>query len=143
MSALAAISAMRASRERVKRAQQQQVPGVEIELPRHRVGEVAVRLLDQQQVAELRRRRAGTRARPRPARAGEARLDLAGVGEPQPRLAQQIEPDVGEGDVLLQHRPVPDPFAQSLREDQVAVAEPQQVFESACAARRCVIVRCA
>ena len=51
-----------------ERAQQQHVPGVEQELPRHRVGEVAVRLLDQQQVAELAARRAGTRARPRCAR---------------------------------------------------------------------------
>ena len=60
--ALAAISGdARIGRLR-ERAQQQQVPVVEQELARHRVRVVAVRLLDQQQVAELAARRAGTRA---------------------------------------------------------------------------------
>src|SRR6185437_4206758 len=57
------------------------------------------------------------------------RFDFARVGEPEPRLAEEIEPDVGRRDVLLQHRPVADPFAQALREEQIAVGQAQQILE--------------
>ena len=65
--------------------------------------------------------------------AGVARLDLARVAQPQARLAEEVEADVGERDVLLQHRPVADPFAEALREHEVRVAQAQQVFERALA----------
>jgi Rieske Fe-S protein len=58
-----------------------------------------------------------------------SRFDLAGVGVPQPRLAEEVEPDVGQRDVLLQHRAMAHPLAEALRQDQVAVREPQQIVE--------------
>ena len=51
-----------------------------------------------------------------------ARLDLARVGEPQARLAEQVEPDVGERQVLLEDRPFADPRAEPLREHERRVA---------------------
>ena len=65
-----------------ERGERQLVPCVEQELPRHRVGEVAVRLLDQEQVAE---RVAVAQVRELilvAAFAGVARLDLARIREP-------------------------------------------------------------
>ncbi len=110
--------------------------GVE-QLPHHRSGEVAVRLLDQQQVAVI----AGV------AQIGEGILvaalafDLAGIGVERARLADQVEPDIAEGEVLLEHRRVPDPFGQAMAEDQRRVGEPQRVLEEVCrhAGRRSAI----
>ena len=62
-------------------------------------------------------------------RGAEAGFDFAGIGEPQPRLAEEVEADVGLRDVLFEHRPVAHRFAQALREDERRVAEPQQVLE--------------
>ena len=53
-------------------------------------------------------------------------------------LAEQVEADVGQRDVLLQHRAVPDPLAEPLREDDVVVAEAQQVLEQAGSRVACV-----
>jgi hypothetical protein len=60
----------------------------------------------------------------------ESRLDFAGVRKPQPRLAQEIEADVGLRDVLLEDRAVTDPLAEALREYERRVAEAQQVLEN-------------
>jgi hypothetical protein len=60
-----------------------------------------------------------------------------GVREEHARLTDQIERDVGEGDVFFQDRPVAAPFGQALAEDKRAVAEAQQVVDvlrGACAA---------
>src|SRR6266508_1579462 len=100
------------------------MPEVEIELPRHRVGVVAVGLFDDEQIAELRavaKERQLVLASPSPR---ESRLDLAGIGEPEPRLAEKIQTDVGERDVLFEHRAVTDPLAEPLREHEIAVREP-------------------
>ena len=59
----------------------------------------------------------------------EAGFDLARIREPHARLAQKIEADVGLRDVLFEDRPVADPFAQTLREDERRIAEAQQVLE--------------
>ena len=101
------------------------MPGVEQELPHQRVAEVAVRPLDQQQVAEV----------PGVAQIGEVvggaplALDLGGEAQPHLRLADQVERDVGERDVLLQHRRVAAPFGDAVAEDQRGVADAQQVLE--------------
>ena len=58
-------------------------------------------------------------------------LDLARERQPEPRLADQVEGDVGEGDVLLQHRGVAAPFGQAVAEHEAAVAQAQQVLERA------------
>jgi len=125
-----------------ERPQREQVPVVEQELPRDRVGVAAVRLLDDEQVAEL----VGVAPERElvlvAARALDARLDLAGVAVPQPRLSDQVEPDVGERDVLLDHRPFAHPLAQPLGEHEVAVGEPQQVFEEVRVERHVPGLRC-
>ena len=121
--------AMRASRDSRELAEQQDVPLIEQELPRDRVGVVAVRLLDEQQVAEFAAVAEVRELVLAAARRRVARLDLAGVREPQPRLAEQVEPDVGRGDVLLEHRALADPLAQPLGEHEAVVGEAQQVVE--------------
>ncbi len=40
-----------------------------------------------------------------------------------PRLPEQIERDVGEREILFERRRMPDPLAETLREDQAGVAE--------------------
>ena len=78
------------------------------------VGEVAVGLLDQQQVPVL----VGV------AQVGvlvlvvAGPLDLGGVGVEQARLPDQVEPDVGERHVLLQHRRTSAPLRQPVAEDE-------------------------
>jgi len=68
----------------------------------------------------------------------EPGLDFARVGEPHARLSEEIEPDVGERDVFFEHRTVAGPFAEALREHQIAVAEAQQVIEESFVVRhRC------
>src|SRR5215472_11839539 len=113
---------------------------IEVELPRHRVGVIAVRPLNQQQIAEL----AGIAEEGERVLAalniGEPCLHLARVRIPEARLAEQVEPDVGERDVLLQYRPVPDPLAESLRQHEWTVAESQEIVEELTVAAH---VRCA
>ena len=48
-------------------------------------------------------------------------LDRAGVGEQRARLAELVERDVGQRDVLLELRRAADPLAQPLRGDQRVV----------------------
>ena len=126
---------MRASPEPRERAQQQQVPRVEQELARRRVGEAAVRLLDEQEVAEFPAVAQERELVLVAARGPEPGLDFARVGKPQPRLAEEVEADVGLRDVLFEHRTVADPFAEALREDQRRIAEAQQVLEQLFVAR--------
>ncbi len=45
------------------------------------------------------------------------------------RLPDQVEREVGEAEVDLEHRPMAAPFAEPLAEDQRVVAEPQQIIE--------------
>src|SRR2546430_10233650 len=45
-------------------------------------------------------------------------IELAGIGEQQPRLPDEIERQVGEAQVLLQRRRVSDPLAQALRSEE-------------------------
>ena len=59
----------------------------------------------------------------------DARLDLARVGEPQPRLPEEVEPDVGERDVLLEDRARCPPTRRGAARGPGRVAEAQQVFE--------------
>ena len=51
------------------------------------------------------------------------------MGEQQPGLADQIERDIGEREILFQDRAVPAPFGQALAEDQRAVGETENVVE--------------
>ncbi|BCB86374.1 hypothetical protein Psuf_036870 [Phytohabitans suffuscus] len=101
--------------------QRQLVRGEEQQLG-DRDREVAVGQLDQQAVAKL----------PVVAEEGERvlvaapPLDLARVREQQPRRAELVEGDVGEGDVLLHLRRAGVPLGEALRRDQRVVADLQQ-----------------
>ena len=105
------------------------MPEVEIELTRHRIGVAAVGLLDQQKVAEATAIAEEGERVFAASSCFETRLDFAGIGKPQPRLAEQIQSNVGERDILFEHRPVADPLAEPLREHQIAVGKAQQVVE--------------
>ena len=93
------------------------------ELPHHGVGEIAVRLLQQQQIAIL----------PDVAQVGELVLvvalafDLGGVGVEFARLAEQVEAHIGERHVLFHHGRVAAPFRQPVPEDQRIVGAAQRV----------------
>ena len=92
------------------------------ELPGDRVGEVAVGLLDDPRAAEL-----GLVAE-----VGEivlaAPVGRARVVQERARVAEQIECDVAERDVLLELGRAGDPPAQLLRQDERVVAQPQRVL---------------
>ena len=55
-------------------------------------------------------------------------IDLASQREHRTRLANQIESDIGHGNVLFQNRRVPAPFADALGQDETAIANAQQVL---------------
>jgi hypothetical protein len=101
------------------------VEGVEEELAHQRVAEVAVRALDEEQVAEV----------PGVAEVGEVvggaalALDLGGEAEPELGLADQVERDVGERDVLLERGGVAAPFGDAVAEDEGGVADAEEGFE--------------
>ena len=84
-----------------------------------------------------RRRRGGTRAGPRCGLAPtSARLDFTRIGQPQPPLPEQVEADIGQRDVLLQHRAVAHPFAEPLRQHDIGIAQTQQILEKGCVNER-------
>ena len=111
---------------RVARAAQRAVElehvGRRDELPGDRLGEVAVRLLDDPGGAEL-----GLVAEVREivlaAPVGRARVVQEGAGVPE-----QVERDVAERDVLLELGGARDPPAELLREDQGVIAQPERVL---------------
>jgi len=110
---------------RHQRAQHFEVIGIEQELPHQRLAEVAVRTLDEQDVAE------GGRI----AQIGEIvsraalALDLACETEPELGLADQVERGVGKRDILFEHGRMAAPFGHAVAEDQRIVAHTQEPFE--------------
>ncbi len=92
-------------------------------LPHHGAREIAVRLLQQQEIAVL----------PDVAQIGElvfvvaVAFDVGRVGIEFARLAQQIEAHVGQRHVLFQHRRVTAPFRQPMPQNQRIVGPPQRV----------------
>ena len=98
MTALPAIAGQGGVGRRRERGVQLALPGREDQQPRHRDAEVGLRALDQPHVAEL----------AVVAQVGEVvlgppgALDDAGVRQQRPRLAELVEPDVGEREVLLE-----------------------------------------
>jgi hypothetical protein len=94
-------------------------------LPNDRRREIAVRLLEQQQVAKLRRIAAvGERVL-----VAALAFERTGIVVERSRLADQVEPDIGERQFLFQQRRVPAPFRQAMAEDQRIIGEPQRVVE--------------
>ena len=130
-----------AGQGRVGRGQQRRVElvlvGGEDQLTGHGDGEVAVLDLHQVHVAEL----------PLVPQEGQVvlvaagSLHLAGVAEQRAGLAEQVEGDVGQRDVLLDLRCAGDPLPQPLRQDQRVVTEPEHVVGQS-GPVRCGAVRC-
>ncbi|MNT63520.1 hypothetical protein D3C72_2013450 [compost metagenome] len=56
-------------------------------------------------------------------------LHFGGVAQPQAGLADQVERDVGQRDILFQRGAAAAPFRQALAEHQRGIAQAQQVFE--------------
>jgi len=108
-----------------KCAQHFEMIGVEQELPHQRLAEVAVRTLDEQDVAE------GGRI----AQIGEIvsraalALDLARKPQPELGLTDQVERGVGKRDILFEHGRMAAPLGHAVTEDQRIVAHAQEPFE--------------
>ena len=122
---MAAIPARVTSSDRLSAIPQRQLIGVEKQLASHGLGEVAVGLLDQQTVGEL---TLGTQHRKvvlRPPRT----LSTGGIGVDGSCLAEEVDPDVGQRDVLLEFGPVRDPLPQALGQNEVVVGVAQQIRE--------------
>src|SRR3984893_11153434 len=113
------------------------LPGIEQPLAHHRMAKVAVWLLGECQVGKLRRiTQKGQRVLVTP-----AALELARVGEQQPRLSDQIEGEVGEPQVLLERRRVTHPLAEALPEHETRVTEAQNVVKVRLLLCRVALVR--
>ena len=87
------------------------------------LAEISVRLLDQRRIqvfALLAQERDFVLA-------AAAALDLTRIGEEQPRLADEIQRNVGEPQILLERRRMADPFAEPLSEHQAEIAETQHI----------------
>lgn len=102
------------------------VVGIEQELTHQRVVETAVRLLRQQQVMKLAFVAAEGQAVFAAGRAGQ----FGGITQKVARLAEQIEPDVGQRQIDFQLGRVAAPGAQALGEDQRRVALAEQIADA-------------
>src|SRR3546814_7015475 len=85
----------------------QLLPGREEELPRHRLGEIAVGLLDEQAVAVIEH----VAMEGEPVAVAVPPFDFAGVVQEVRRLADEVERDVGKAEVDLARRRMTTPFA--------------------------------
>jgi hypothetical protein len=93
------------------------------ELARHREREISARKLHDQCVPELDGfaevgQRVGGPPLP---------FDLASQLQQKVRLADEVERDVGQRDVLLEDRPMAAPFRETMAEDEAIVAEAEEI----------------
>nr|GEU28106.1 putative aminotransferase [Tanacetum cinerariifolium] len=98
------------------------MPGVEVKLPHHGVGVVAVGLLQQQAVLEI----VGVAVVGQAVLVAARAFQFSRVRVPQARLPQQVERHVGQRHVFLQRRALAAQAAQLLAQDQGVVAQAQQ-----------------
>ncbi len=95
------------------------LPGREQQLPRNRLGEIAIGLLDQQAILPVEHI------------AMEGQLvGIAGEAEEMRPLPDEVERDVRQAEVDFQRRGVTAPFAEPLAEDERVIAEAKQVIEA-------------
>ena len=88
-------------------------------MPRHGAGEITIFVFDQQKVAELH----GFTHIGEVILAAIAAIRLACQTQEDAGVANVVEGDVGERDVLFEHRPMAAPFRQTVAEDEVAIAK--------------------
>jgi hypothetical protein len=93
------------------------------ELPRDGAGEIAIRLLDQQQITVL----ADVAQISELVLVVTYAFDLARVCVKLSRLPDQIEAHIGQRHVLFQHRRMATPFRHTMAEDQRIVGAAQRV----------------
>ncbi len=93
------------------------LPGRVEQVPCNRLREIAVRLLDQKTVLEIEH-----------VAVKRELVAVASFAQEQRRLPDQVERQVGEADVDLEHGSVPAPFADALPQHQSVVAEAQEIF---------------
>src|SRR5712692_6020304 len=98
--------------------------GIE-ELPDDGDGEIAVGLLDQQDVAEI----VGVAQIGERILVAALALDRAGISVERARLADEVERDIAQRQLLLEQRRMADPFREAVAEDERVVGEPQRVRE--------------
>ena len=109
------------------------MPAIEIELARHRVGVAAVGLLDQQQVAEF----VGIAMVGQPVFVAASAFELAGVGQPEARLADQVERDIGQRHVFFQRGTLAAQFGEALAQHEGGIGKAQQILDLCIHVRRC------
>jgi hypothetical protein len=97
----------------------------EQEVAQDRPSEVAVRQLDDREVAEL-----GLVAQERElVLVAPPAFQSAGMREQQARLADQVQRDVRQRDVLLDHGPVAAPLGEPLPEDERRIRDAHHVLD--------------
>ena len=67
-------------------------------------------------------------------------LQFAGVAQQECRLPNEIEAEVGQGQVDLQRRGLAAPFGQTLAQDQGVIAQPQGVGEARLGHQMCLML---
>src|SRR4051794_35794016 len=97
----------------------------EEELPDDGDGEVALRQLDEQRVSELH----GIAQIRECIGVAPLSLDLCRKPEQERRLADEVERDVRQRDVLLEDRRMAAPLGETMAEDEPIVAETKQILE--------------
>ena len=94
-------------------------------MPRDGLREIAVRLLDEQAIAEGK----NIPMESQPVAIAALSLHLARQVEEQARLTDQVETDIGEAEVDLERRRMPAPFGETLTQDQAVIAKAQKIVE--------------
>ena len=101
------------------------MPHVVEELPHHGLGIVAVGALDQQRIEKLRRVAVISQR----IFVAPGAFDFTGQRQPHASLAQYVERGIGQGHVFFENGAVADERAQALGQNEIAVAQAQQVLE--------------
>jgi hypothetical protein len=96
---------------------------IEEKLPDNSGGKVAVRLLYQQRVTVLH----GAAQVGQVVFGAALALQLGGVLVETAGFAQQVEPDVGHSQILLQNGAVPAPFREAMAQNQACIGQLEHV----------------
>ncbi len=109
----------------LERGEHEMVPAVVKPLAHRRPAEIAIGRFDEQHVLEV----APVAQESQIVGRAACSLKLTGIAEPQFSLADQVERDVGERDILFERGGMAAPRGIALREDQRVVAHAQRKGE--------------